>query len=78
MLGYHFLVSLLLTPYHFLTNAIQALVKATRNGGVPSATLELVHLRASQINLPGSEAGCTVLWLRAVWARWLSSCHSRR
>ncbi len=32
------------------TNAIQALVKATRNGGVPPATLELVHLRASQIN----------------------------
>src|SRR6266568_458535 len=32
------------------TNAIQALLKATRTGGVPSATLELVHLRASQIN----------------------------
>jgi len=32
------------------TNAIQALLKATRKGGVPSATLELVHLRASQIN----------------------------
>src|SRR4051794_39725539 len=31
-------------------NAIQALLKATRKGGVPSATLELVHLRASQIN----------------------------
>lgn len=30
--------------------AIQALLKATRKGGVPSATLELVHLRASQIN----------------------------
>ena len=29
---------------------IQALLKATRQGGVPSATLELVHLRASQIN----------------------------
>ena len=29
---------------------IQALLKATRKGGVPSATLELVHLRASQIN----------------------------
>ena len=31
-------------------NAIQALLKATRKGGVPSVTLELVHLRASQIN----------------------------
>src|SRR6266478_3255498 len=31
-------------------NAIQALLKATRKGGVPSATLELVHLRTSQIN----------------------------
>jgi AhpD family alkylhydroperoxidase len=32
------------------TKAIQALLKATRQGGVPSKTLELVHLRASQIN----------------------------
>ena len=32
------------------TNGIQALIKATRKGGVPQATLELVHLRASQIN----------------------------
>src|SRR5437660_10407055 len=32
------------------SNGIQALLKATRKGGVPSATLELVHLRASQIN----------------------------
>ena len=31
-------------------SGIQALLKATRKGGVPSATLELVHLRASQIN----------------------------
>ena len=31
-------------------NAIQALLKATRKGGVPSTTLELVHRRASQIN----------------------------
>jgi AhpD family alkylhydroperoxidase len=31
-------------------NAILALLKATRKGGVPQATLELVHLRASQIN----------------------------
>ncbi len=31
-------------------NGIQALLKATRKGDVPSATLELVHLRASQIN----------------------------
>jgi AhpD family alkylhydroperoxidase len=30
--------------------AIQTLLKATRKGGVPPATLELVHLRASQIN----------------------------
>ncbi|WP_329279796.1 carboxymuconolactone decarboxylase family protein [Streptomyces sp. NBC_00691] len=30
--------------------AIQELVKATRDGGVPESTLELVHLRASQIN----------------------------
>jgi AhpD family alkylhydroperoxidase len=29
---------------------IMALVKATHKGGVPSKTLELVHLRASQIN----------------------------
>jgi AhpD family alkylhydroperoxidase len=32
------------------TNGIQALLQATRKGGVPPATLELVHLRASQIN----------------------------
>jgi AhpD family alkylhydroperoxidase len=31
-------------------NAIGTLLKATRKGGVPPATLELVHLRASQIN----------------------------
>jgi AhpD family alkylhydroperoxidase len=31
-------------------DGIQALLKATNQGGVPSATLELVHLRASQIN----------------------------
>src|SRR5579859_4576968 len=31
-------------------NAIQALLKATRKGGVPQAVLELVHLLASQIN----------------------------
>ena len=31
-------------------NGIQSLLKATRKGGVPSKTLELVHLRASQIN----------------------------
>lgn len=30
--------------------AIQALIKATRQGGVPESVLELVHLRASQIN----------------------------
>ncbi|MET7760212.1 carboxymuconolactone decarboxylase family protein [Streptomyces sp. NPDC005389] len=33
--------------------AIQELVKATRAGGVPESTLELVHLRASQINSCG-------------------------
>src|SRR6266446_492717 len=32
------------------TNGIQALLKATRKGGVPEAVLDLVHLRASQIN----------------------------
>ena len=34
--------------------AIQALQAATERGGVPAATLSLVHLRASQIN------GCSV------------------
>jgi AhpD family alkylhydroperoxidase len=34
--------------------AIQALGAATQKGGVPPSTLDLVHLRASQIN------GCTV------------------
>jgi AhpD family alkylhydroperoxidase len=33
-----------------INTGIQALLKATRQGGVPQATLELVHLRASQIN----------------------------
>jgi AhpD family alkylhydroperoxidase len=31
-------------------DGIQALLKATRKGGMPAKTLELVHLRASQIN----------------------------
>src|SRR5690349_8059993 len=31
-------------------HGIQELLKATREGGVPQTTLELVHLRASQIN----------------------------
>src|SRR5262249_412201 len=31
-------------------NGILTLLKATRKGGVPQAVLELVHLRASQIN----------------------------
>ena len=35
-------------------NGILTLLKATRKGGVPQAVLELVHLRASQIN------GCSV------------------
>jgi len=30
--------------------AILAVVKAARSGGVPETTLELIHLRASQIN----------------------------
>ncbi len=30
--------------------AIQALMECSRQGGVPESTLELVHLRASQIN----------------------------
>ena len=33
-----------------VTTNIQTLLKATREGGVPQTTLELVHLRASQIN----------------------------
>lgn len=40
-------------PATVLPEAVQPLldvVKATRQGGVPEATLELVHLRASQIN----------------------------
>ena len=32
------------------SHGIQALLKATRKGGVPQTVLELVHLRASQIN----------------------------
>src|SRR5256885_152373 len=42
-------------------SAIQDLIKATYKGGVPPRTLELVHLRASQINgcsfCVGSSAG---------------------
>jgi len=34
--------------------AIQALMSATKKAGIPEATLQLVHLRASQIN------GCSV------------------
>jgi AhpD family alkylhydroperoxidase len=40
-------------PAQVLPDAMQpilALFKATKKGGVPEATLELVHLRASQIN----------------------------
>jgi AhpD family alkylhydroperoxidase len=33
-----------------VNTGIQALLKATRQGGVPQTTLELVHLRTSQIN----------------------------
>ncbi|HVU09843.1 MAG TPA: carboxymuconolactone decarboxylase family protein, partial [Phototrophicaceae bacterium] len=32
------------------TSAIQGLLKAAYKGGVPRSTLELVHLRVSQIN----------------------------
>jgi len=32
------------------TQGIQALIKATQQGSVPQTVLELVHLRASQIN----------------------------
>jgi len=33
-----------------VTDAVQDLIKAANKGGVPQRTLELVHLRASQIN----------------------------
>ena len=33
-----------------VNTGIQALIKATRQGDVPQSILELVHLRASQIN----------------------------
>lgn len=48
---------LMKNPAMILTDAmqaIQALQSATGKGGVPSTTLDLVHLRASQIN------GCSV------------------
>jgi AhpD family alkylhydroperoxidase len=32
------------------THAVHTLLEVTRQGGVPQSTLELVHLRASQIN----------------------------
>jgi AhpD family alkylhydroperoxidase len=41
------------TPAIVLPNAmqpIQALIKAAHQGGVPQSTMELVHLRASQVN----------------------------
>ena len=44
-------------PASILPGAMEAILtlnKATRKGGVPQAVLELVHLRASQIN------GCSV------------------
>lgn len=49
-------------PANILPDAMQgihSLIKATRKGGVPELTLELVHLRASQINScsPCVEAG---------------------
>src|SRR5215469_14788239 len=33
-----------------VTKAVQDLLEVTRKGGVPQSTLELVHLRASQVN----------------------------
>ena len=59
--------------------AVMALYKATRKGGVPPQTLELVHLRASQINgcSPCVESGARAakkagetderLWSVAAW-----------
>ena len=38
------------TPHPDLTTGLQHLFKAAYSGGVPRATMELVHLRASQIN----------------------------
>jgi len=38
------------TPNPDLTTGVQHLFKAIYAGGVPQQTLELVHLRASQIN----------------------------
>ncbi len=38
------------TIFPDVNTGIQTILKATRQGGVPQTTLELVHLRASQIN----------------------------
>lgn len=38
------------TIFPDVNTGIQAIVKATKQGGVPQSVLELVHLRASQIN----------------------------
>jgi AhpD family alkylhydroperoxidase len=38
------------TPQPEVTTGVQHLIKAAYAGGVPRETLELVHLRASQIN----------------------------
>jgi len=38
------------TPHPDVTTGVQHLFKAIYAGGVPPQTLELVHLRASQIN----------------------------
>jgi AhpD family alkylhydroperoxidase len=43
-------------------DAIQDLMKSARKGGVPQSTLELVHLRASQIN------GCSVCVYGGNWS----------
>ncbi|MEU6976023.1 MULTISPECIES: carboxymuconolactone decarboxylase family protein [unclassified Streptomyces] len=49
----HEITARMANPAHLLSDAgpaIMSLLKATRQGGVPESTLELVHLRASQIN----------------------------
>ena len=52
-------------PVHVLPEALQALLalgRAAEGGGVPSKTLELVHLRTSQLN------GCSVC-VDAAWRK---------
>lgn len=52
-------------PVHVLAEALQALLalgRATEGGGVPPKTLDLVHLRTSQLN------GCSVC-VDAAWRK---------